>query len=62
MRGLLWLVLLFAILCIVFGVWGFGVAAAAAWVGIRIIFWVCVALLILSILGWAFGSRGSPVP
>ncbi|HEX5273131.1 MAG TPA: hypothetical protein VFW33_21695 [Gemmataceae bacterium] len=62
MRGLLWLVLLFGILCIVFGVWGFGLAAAATWEGVKIIFWVCVALFVLSLIGWGVGSRSSPVP
>ncbi len=58
----MWLVLLFGILCVVFGVWSFGFAATVAWDGIRIIFYVCLALLVLSFIGWIFGTRGSPVP
>ncbi len=59
MRGLLLLVLLFGVLAIVFGVWTFGFAAHVAWDGIKIIFWVCVALFVLSLLGWGIGSRGT---
>jgi uncharacterized membrane protein YtjA (UPF0391 family) len=57
---MLGLVILFLILCIVFGWWGF--AAAAVWVGAKILFWIFVALLILSVLGWVAGNRASPLP
>jgi hypothetical protein len=52
---------LLAILSIIFGVWTFGFAAHLAWDGIKVLFWVCVALFILSLLGWGFGSR-RPLP
>ena len=52
---MIWLVILFAILCIIFGFWGYGVAAATAWVGAPVLFWICVALLILSLIGWGGG-------
>jgi hypothetical protein len=48
---MLWLVLLFLILSIGFGFWAF---ATVAWVGLKIIFWICIALLILSLLGSLF--------
>jgi hypothetical protein len=60
-RGLLALVFLFGVLAIIFGVWTFAFAAEAVWVGIKVIFWVCVALFILSLIGWGFGAR-SPAP
>jgi hypothetical protein len=60
MRGLLILVLLFGVLALVFGVWTFAFAAEAAWVGIKFIFYACVGLFILSLIGWGIGSRGSP--
>jgi hypothetical protein len=59
--GLLALVILFAILSVIFGVWAFVFAAAVAWVGIKIIFWICLILFLLSLIGWSFGSR-SPIP
>ena len=52
------LLILFLILALVFGVWGF---AYAAWVGIRILFYVFLALLVLSLLGALFRPWG-PVP
>ena len=51
------LVLLFAILAIIFGFWAF--AAVAVWVGIKVLFWVFIALLILSLIGSFF--RTGPV-
>ncbi len=50
------LIILFAILAIIFGFWGF--AAAAVWVGIKVLFWVFIALLILSIIGSLFRPWG----
>lgn len=60
MRGLMFLVFLFGILAIIFGVWTFGFAAHLVWDGIKVIFWVCVALFVLSLIGWGISSRGSP--
>lgn len=45
------LVVLFAILSVIFGVWGFG-TATAAWGGVQILFWIFLALFILSLLAW----------
>lgn len=60
---MLGLVILFAILAIIFGIWGFGVAAATAWAGVKILFWVWIVLLILSFLGWGGGwYRRRPLP
>ncbi len=61
MRGFLALVVLFAILSIIFGVWAFAFAAEAVWVGVKIIFWICLVLFVLSLIGWGFGSR-APAP
>jgi hypothetical protein len=46
---MLGLLILFAILAIIFGFWGF--AVTAVWVGIKVLFWVFIALFILSLLG-----------
>jgi uncharacterized membrane protein YtjA (UPF0391 family) len=55
------LVVLFLILCIIFGFWGF--AATAVWVGIKVLFWIFLALLILSLVGGLLGGpRRSPLP
>jgi uncharacterized membrane protein YtjA (UPF0391 family) len=51
---MLWLALVCAILAIIFGFWGF---AAMAWVGLKILFWIFVALFILSLLGSLWGPR-----
>jgi uncharacterized membrane protein YtjA (UPF0391 family) len=58
--GLGWLVVLFAILAIIFGFWGF--AAVAVWEGIRVLFWVFLALFILSLLGGMFRPTQPPLP
>jgi uncharacterized membrane protein YtjA (UPF0391 family) len=60
---MLGLVILFAILAIIFGIWGFGAAAATTWVGVQVLFWVFIALLVLSLLGWGGGYwRRRPLP
>jgi uncharacterized membrane protein YtjA (UPF0391 family) len=46
---------IFAILAIIFGVWGFGTAAATAWAGVQVLFWVFLVLFILSLIGWGGG-------
>lgn len=48
---MLWLAIVFAILAILFGFWGFGAAAGVAWAGAQILFWICVVLFVLSLLG-----------
>jgi uncharacterized membrane protein YtjA (UPF0391 family) len=61
---MLGLAVLFAILAIVFGVWGFGVAAATAWAGAKILFWIFVVLFVMSLVAWPWGAgyrRGPPV-
>ncbi len=62
MRGAAALAILFAVLTIIFGVWGFMFAAAVTWVGIKVLFWVCLALFILSALGLAGGPSRTPTP
>lgn len=47
---MLWLAILFAVLAIIFGVWGFGAAAATAWVGAKVLFWVWLVLFIITLL------------
>jgi len=62
MRGLRILAILFGVLSIVSGVWAIAFAAGAAeaaWVGIDI-FYACVGLFVLSLIGRGLGSRGSP--
>ena len=54
---MLGLAILFAILAIVFGIWGYGAAAATAWGGAQILFWVFIALFILSLLGGTWTAR-----
>jgi uncharacterized membrane protein YtjA (UPF0391 family) len=47
------------ILAIVFGVLGFGVASTMAWVGFKVLFFIFIVLLIISLIaGW--GRRGVP--
>lgn len=53
------LAILFAILCVIFGVWAF--AATAVWVGAKVLFWICLALLVLSLIGGAF-RPARPLP
>jgi uncharacterized membrane protein YtjA (UPF0391 family) len=53
------LVILFAILAIIFGFWGF---AATAVLAIKVLFWIFVALFILSLLGSLFRPTRPPVP
>jgi uncharacterized membrane protein YtjA (UPF0391 family) len=58
---MLWLAILFAILAIIFGIWGFGTASATAWAGAKILFWIWVVLFIIALLsGLAWPRR--PVP
>jgi uncharacterized membrane protein YtjA (UPF0391 family) len=56
---MLGLAVLFAILAIIFGIWGFTAAAATAWAGAKVLFWIFVILFVLSILG---GFWRRPVP
>jgi uncharacterized membrane protein YtjA (UPF0391 family) len=49
---MLWLAILCAILAILFGALGF--AANIAWVGFKILFWIFLALWILSVLASFF--------
>ena len=43
------LAVLFAVLCIIFGILGF--AATAAWAVAKVLFWVFLALFVVSLLG-----------
>jgi uncharacterized membrane protein YtjA (UPF0391 family) len=53
-----WLAVLFAILAIIFGFWAF--AATVVWVGAKVLFWILLALFILSLLGGALRPRRLP--
>jgi uncharacterized membrane protein YtjA (UPF0391 family) len=57
---MLYLALVFALLAIVFGIMGFGAAAAVAWSGAQILFWVFVVLFILSLLGGVWWRQPLP--
>ena len=60
---MLGLVILFAILAIIFGFWGFGLAAATVWVGVKVLFWVWTVLLLISFFSWLGRERGPrPMP
>jgi uncharacterized membrane protein YtjA (UPF0391 family) len=62
---MLWLVLLFAILAIIFGWWGFAAGASVAWAGAQILFWVFLVLFLLSLFGgWSpgWGRPRRPLP
>lgn len=54
------LAMLFAILAIVFGIWGFGMAAGVAWAGAQILFWVFIALFILTLVSGTWTRRPLP--
>jgi len=60
MFGLLWMVIVFAILAIVFGIWGFAFAAATVWTGAKVLFWVFLVLFVLSLLGMLMPRRPYP--
>jgi hypothetical protein len=62
MRGALGLMLLFGVLAVFFGVWGFVFAAEVTRVGVKVLFWVCLAAFILSALGLSAGPTRSPMP
>ncbi len=53
-------VILFAILAAIFGFWGF--AVATVWIGVKVLFWVFVVLLVLSILGSVLRPWGTAPP
>jgi hypothetical protein len=62
MRGAIGLMILFGILAVIFGIWGFVFAAQVTWVGIKVLFWVCLAAFILSALGLTSGPTRTPTP
>jgi len=52
-------VLIFLIVAIVFAILGFGFAASAAFAFARVLFWVFLGLLVLSVIVWLVtGRRG----
>ena len=55
---MLGLLVLFAILAVIFGVLGFGTAAAASWAGVQVLFWIFLVLFVLSLIGWGGGYYG----
>lgn len=56
---MLLLAILFAILAVVFGLWGF--TATVAWAGAKVFFWVFAVLFVISLLGGLFRSPAPPV-
>ena len=54
------LAVLFAILCIIFGILGF--AATAAWAVAKVLFWVFLTLFVISLLGGFVRRPGAPIP
>jgi uncharacterized membrane protein YtjA (UPF0391 family) len=62
---MLGLAILFAVLAIIFGIWGFATAAAVAWAGAKILFWIFLILFVLTLIAWPWGPgyrRGPPLP
>src|SRR6266404_3212296 len=59
-KSMLRLAILFAILALLFGVMGFGGAAAIAWDGARILFWIFVVLLVVSLIFGGLSYRQPP--
>ena len=53
------LAVLFAILAIIFGLWGYGLAATVAWAGAKILFWIFVVLLIVAVIGDGWRGRNT---
>ncbi len=58
---MLGLMILFAILAIIFGFWGFGPAAATAWAGVQVLFWIFIVLFVISLLAGPWWRR-RPLP
>ncbi len=59
---MLGLAILFAVLAIIFGIWGYGAAAATAWAGAQVFFWIFIVLCILSFIGWGSYRWRRPLP
>jgi uncharacterized membrane protein YtjA (UPF0391 family) len=55
------LAIVFAILAIIFGILGFGGAAAIAWEGAKILFWIFIALLVISLVLGGLWVRRPPL-
>jgi uncharacterized membrane protein YtjA (UPF0391 family) len=56
------LAILFVVLAIVFGILGYGGAAAIAWDGARILFWIFLVLLVISLIFGGLFYRQPPLP
>jgi uncharacterized membrane protein YtjA (UPF0391 family) len=54
--------ILFVVLAIVFGILGYGGAAAIAWEGAKILFWIFLVLVIISLFFGVLFSRQPPLP
>lgn len=54
------LAILFAILALLFGVMGFSGAEAIAWDGARILFWIFIVLLVVSLIFGGLTYRQPP--
>jgi uncharacterized membrane protein YtjA (UPF0391 family) len=57
-----WLAVLFAILTVIFGIWAF--TATTVWAGAQVLFWICLVLFILSLIGgaWRPAPPTRPLP
>jgi uncharacterized membrane protein YtjA (UPF0391 family) len=56
------LIVLFIVLAIVAGIIGFGAAATAGMIVVKVLFWIFIALLIISLISWLMsGFRRGPV-
>lgn len=58
---MLCLAIVFAILAIIFGLWGFGTAASVAWSGAVVLFWIFIVLFIVALLSGLWPPR-RPLP
>ncbi len=56
MRGL---AILFAILTIIFAIWAFG-TGPVVWTGAQVLFWICLVVFVLSLIGGWAGGWGPP--
>ena len=56
------LAILFAVLAIVFGILGYGGAAAIAWEGAKVLFWIFIVLLLVSVIFGGLAFRNPPLP
>lgn len=56
------LALFLAVLAIAFGILGYGGAAAVAWEGAKILFWVFIVLFLIALFVGSLAFRQRPLP